>query len=96
MGIQKYRFDRAGQRSTNGSVPLYTDWMGGPSLAGIRNCPCPDGVARTVYITNDPDTFFSIPARVMKKGKVYNGFVSVDDDGYIFTSSKMKETYGEG
>lgn len=94
MGIQKYRFDTIGTTEPNGSIPLHTDWIGGPSLAGIRQCPCSDGATRTVYVQGEPDTWFSIPAACMIKGKRRNGYVSmqtVDDMqtgdrlGYRFT-----------
>jgi hypothetical protein len=43
----------------------------------IVNCLCPDGVRRTVQLTNHPDTWFSIPARVKAHGKTVTGFVAV-------------------
>ena len=99
MGIQKYRFDTTGTQETNGSIPLYTQWMGGPSLAGIRNCPCDDGARRTVYITGEPDTWFSLPAAVSVKGKRRKGFVTVatvdnmdtgDRQGFTFTFNRSE------
>lgn len=36
---------------------------------------CADGVRRTVQLTREPDTFFSIPARLTYKGKTVTGFV---------------------
>lgn len=83
--MQKYRFDREGKPCPNGAIPIYSEWMGGPSLAGIRNCPTNlNGDARTVYITGEPDTFFSIPAACRMFGCYVKGFVTSDDDGYRF------------
>lgn len=39
MGIQKYRADEAGEKCENGSVPWYAKWVGGPSLALVKDCP---------------------------------------------------------
>lgn len=50
------------------------------SLAAIENCNCEDGKRRYVRITGEPDTFFSVPARITYKGKTISGFVSYDDD----------------
>lgn len=89
MGLQKYRFDETGDTEPNGSVPLYSKWFGGPSLAGIRNCPCSDGVTRTVYITGEADTFFSMPACVAVKGKRRKGFITVQTVGDMDTGDKL-------
>lgn len=40
---------------------------------------CTDGVVRTAVITNHPDTFFSVPARVKAFGKTVTGFVTRDE-----------------
>ena len=37
---------------------------------------CPDGVIRAFRITGQPDTFFSIPARITYKGKTVTGFIT--------------------
>lgn len=83
MGIQKFRADKAGPADGNNAVPFYTDWFGGPTLALIRNCPTPFG-ARTVYIRDYPDTYFSIPAACTVKGKTVSGWVGVQDGNYYF------------
>ena len=80
MGLQKFRADTQGQTQSDGSVPYYTVWMGGPSLALIRDCNTPFG-KRTVYITNHPDTFFSIPAACIHKKKRVRGYVYSDQHG---------------
>lgn len=87
MGLQKYRADKAGKVQTDGATPWFTQWMGGPTLALIRNAPTEWG-PRVVYLTGEADTFFSIPAAVTVKGHVVRGFVTTEDrDGvaeYVF------------
>ena len=46
----------------------------------VKNCLCPDGIRRMVYITGEPDTFFSIPAKLNYKGKYTAGFVTSFDN----------------
>lgn len=83
MGIQKYRADIVGDPDKNGAIPYYTKWVGGPSLALIRNCPTPFGT-RTVYIQGEPDTFFSQPAACVVKGKTVHGYITCNYSGYEF------------
>ena len=84
MGLQKYRFDITGEPEPNGSIELRTDWLGGPSLAGVRNCPCPDGKPRMVYVRGEPDTMFTIPAACSIKGKRQSGYLTHGEEGYVF------------
>lgn len=85
VDMQKYRFDKDGDPCKNGAVPVYAHWMGGPSLAGIRNCPTNvEGVRRTVYILGEPDTFFSIPAACRMFGQRVKGYVGTDEEGFFF------------
>ena len=88
MGLQKYRADETGLTCPNGAIPVYSRWMFGPSLALIRNCPCSDGIRRTVYIQGEPDTFFSQPAAVSIRGKRVRGFVTSSEGGMEFTISR--------
>ncbi len=83
MGIQKYRADEAGTPDANGAVPYYTRWMGGPSLALIRNCPTPFG-PRTVYISGEPETYFSQPAKVIYQKKTISGYIMQKDGNFAF------------
>ena len=53
-------------------------------LVKIRNCPCSDGIVRTAIITGQPDTVWTIPARVSVRGKSVTGFVTCDENGYKF------------
>lgn len=91
MGLQKFRADEAGEKRKNGSVPWYTRWMGGPTLALIRDCPVVRGVGsagklgvRTVYVSGEPLTFFSIPGACRIGGKDVRGWIGSDDEGYVF------------
>lgn len=86
MGLQKYRADEAGETCANGAQPFYTKWMGGPSLALIRNCPVDlEGVTpRTVYVTAEPDTFFSQPAACRIKGRDVRGYLTCEDGNWLF------------
>jgi len=86
MGLQKLRADVKGQQHKNGAIPWYANWIGGVSLALVRNCPIrntviDDGVSpRTVYIQGEADTFFSIPAACRYKGKTLRGYLTLDQD----------------
>lgn len=83
MGLQKYRADNS-HTQPDGAIVWYANWMGGPSLSKIVNCRW-DSLAGdyrpTVYITGDPDTWFSTPAACTFKGCTVRGYVTGDDDG---------------
>lgn len=87
MGLQKHRADRKGETCENGAEPWYAEWMGGPTLALVRQCPTPWG-PRTVYVRNEADTFFSIPAacEVRLKGKRHRitGYLTCENSNYEF------------
>lgn len=95
MGLQKYRADVKGETQANGATPYYTNWIGGPSLALVRNCPIKNTVidtgvsARTVYVRGEPDTFFSQPAACVYKGRTLRGYITCDESGnYEFRCHK--------
>lgn len=88
MGLQKYRADKAGEIQPNGAQPYYTQWMGGPSLALIRNCPVAGATPRTVYIRGEADTFYSVPAAARIDGRDVKGFITCDENGYSFWRNK--------
>ena len=98
MGLQKYRADKAGDKQKNGGIPFYTNWMGGPTLALVRDCVLenldPALSPRTVYVRGEPDTYFSIPAACRVKGKNITGYITCDENGeYCFrahTSERFK------
>lgn len=84
MGLQRFRADEAGEVRSNGSVPHYTKWAGGPTLALIRHCPIVNVAGaspRTVYITGEPETWFTVPAVCKIKGKGVRGMVRITNDG---------------
>jgi hypothetical protein len=85
--MQKYRADRA-ETQADGSTVWFAEWMGGPSLSKIDNCRLDNLVGdmrRAVYIANEADTFFSIPAVCKLGGCRLRGYVTDDDAGnYVF------------
>jgi hypothetical protein len=83
MSIQKYRADFAHPASANGAIEWFSRWMGGPTLAKVSNCPTPDG-PRTVYITGEPDTYFSVPAACYVGRRYVRGYVTGTEDGPEF------------
>lgn len=83
MGLQKYRADYS-EKQADGSVRWFTKWLGGPSLAKIENCQIHQSdIRRTVYITGEPDTYFSQPAACRMKGKTAKGYITGDDSGAL-------------
>ena len=81
--MQKYRADKSKTQSDN-AVLWYANWIGGPTLAKIENCRLANlegEPRRTVYITGDADTYFSIPAVTHYFGKRIKGYVTGDDNG---------------
>jgi hypothetical protein len=82
--MQKYRADKS-EIQADGAKVWRTEWMGGPTLAKIENCRLnlAGEPRRTVYITGEPDTFFSIPAATRYLGKYVKGYVMGDDEGNL-------------
>jgi hypothetical protein len=79
----KYRSDKS-QPQQDGAILWFTDWIGGPTLAKIENCRLINlagEMRRTVTITGQPDTYFSIPASCSIGGKTVHGYVTGDDEG---------------
>ncbi len=81
--LQKFRADEADAPCANGAVAWRACWIGGPSLALIRNCPTPFG-PRTVYVQGEPDTFFTVPAACRVKGKNVKGYLTCEDGNWVF------------
>jgi hypothetical protein len=93
---QKYRSDT---QTTNpdGSTSHFANWLGGPTLSKVTNCMCEDGTPRTVIVTGEPDSFFSIPAATSRKGLTIKGFLTTATtkatDGsttYLFISTDQR------
>jgi len=83
--MQKYRSDIC-QKQDDGAKVWLAQWLGGPSMAKIENCRLENlagNMRRTVYITGEADTAFSIPAVCKLAGKRIKGYVTGDDDGNI-------------
>ena len=92
---QKYRADTA-TANQDGSTSHFANWLGGPTLAKITNCMCEDGSPRTVIVTGEPDSFFSIPAATSRKGLTIKGFLTTgegapnDGPSYLFISTDQR------
>ena len=86
MGMQRYRAD-TNELQDDGAILWFANWMGGQTLSKINNCRLNlsgGDWRRTVYITDEPDTFFSIPAVCKIRGCKIKGYVTTDNGGYIF------------
>lgn len=79
-----YYYDGKNYRDTKDGARIHFTPSPWASLAAIEHCLCQDGKRRYVRITGEPDTFFSVPARVSVsvKGKnvTVSGYVTYDDD----------------
>jgi hypothetical protein len=82
--MQKYRADKS-ELQADGAKIWRSHWMGGPSLAKIENCRLnlEGEPRRTVYITGEPDTWFSVPAAAHYYGQILKGYVTSDDEGNL-------------
>jgi hypothetical protein len=83
MASLKFRVDTE-EVNQHGQTVGYTRWMGGPTLARIIGAVCDDNQRRTAYITGEPDTFFSVPARVYVGKRSVSGWLGVEDGLYRF------------
>jgi hypothetical protein len=88
MGLQKFHASEADPPDANGAVA----WRAplGRVLALVKGCPTPWG-PRTVYATNYPDTFFSIPAGCRVKGKDVRGYLTQKDGCWEFRPYKAEQ-----
>jgi hypothetical protein len=83
--MQKYRADIS-ETQDDGAVVWRAEWMGGPSLSKIVDCrlyTLAGDMRRTVYITGEADTYFSIPAVCKIMGCRVKGYVTGDGDGNL-------------
>lgn len=77
----------------NGSIEYRTPYPFS-TISKIKNCPIAGTyLRRTATITNYPDTYFSIPARIKYKEKYISGFVSCSDEGYYFVPYQYGKNY---
>jgi hypothetical protein len=83
MASLKFRVD-AEEENEHGQTIGRTHWIGGPSLARVKGAVCDDGQRRTAYVTGEPDTFFSIPARVNVGKRSVSGWLGCEDNLYRF------------
>lgn len=72
MGLQKYRFDKEGELDFKNQITLYTNWMLGLTVAGLRNAITPWG-RRTVYVIGEAENAFALPAATMFRGQKLTG-----------------------
>ena len=84
MPVQKYRADTS-KPQADGATLWFANWIGGPTLAKIQNCRI-DGTDKrlTVYVTGEPDTYFSQPAATRVRGRYVSGYVTGDDSGNLY------------
>jgi len=83
--MQKYRADIA-EKQSDGATVWRANWMGGRPLSKIVDCRLDNLVGdmrTTVYITGEPDTWFSTPAVCRLFGKRVKGYVTGDGDGNL-------------
>lgn len=83
MASLKFRVD-AEETNEHGQTIGRTHWLGGPSLARIKGAVCDDGIRRTAYITGEPDTWFSIPARINVGKRSICGWLGCEDGLWQF------------
>ena len=82
----RYRRDKH-ELQADGGRAWFTIWIGGPTLAAIENCRLINmagNMRRTVVITGEPDTYFSIPAECSIGGCKVKGYVTGTEEGYVF------------
>lgn len=83
MGLQKYRADELLESDNNGCRVWAARWMGGHTISKLEHCPTVFG-PRTVYVTGEADTWFSLPAACKYRGKTVRGYVTCSDGMWEF------------
>lgn len=82
----KYRSDKAEPQS-DGAIVWHTIWMGGEPISKIENCrlaTLAGDMRRTVHVTGEADTWFSIPAETSIAGCRLKGYITSDDGLLVF------------
>jgi hypothetical protein len=85
MGMQKFRADIS-EPQADGAIVWCAQWLGGPSLSKIEDCRLINmagDMRANVFVTGEPDTFFSIPAVCSLKGCRVRGYLTGDDEGNL-------------
>jgi len=92
--MQRYRADISDAPDANGAVAHYARWMGGPTLAKVTACPVARTLMppRTVYVTGEADTFYSLPAACSWRGRTVKGWLGSDDGAWLFHPYKGEVT----
>ncbi len=82
--MQRYRAD-VSCTQPDGATLWWAKWFGGKTYARINQCRImiEGEPRRSVYMTGEPDTFFSIPAVTRYHGCRVTGYVTGDGDGNI-------------
>lgn len=86
MSLQIYRADRNDYQPDGANV-WRSVWMGGEPISKVSNCRLENlagEMRRTVYVTGEPDTYFSIPAVCILGGKRVRGYLTSDDGNLVF------------
>jgi hypothetical protein len=83
--MQKYRADSS-ETQSDGATVWFADWLGGATISRINNCRLVNlhgDMRATVYITGEPDTYFSTPAVCRLFGCRVKGYITGDGEGQI-------------
>ena len=83
--MRYYADPKTARTNADGSITFYTSFPFA-SLAKIKNCLCADGSRRTVEITGEAETVWTVPARTWVDGKTISGFVSWKNESPCFTA----------
>ena len=70
-------------------------------LIRVLNCPCSDGKVRSVRVTGQPDSAWTVPASTRVRGKTVTGFLTLAPtylegvkEGYVFYSNILGKNGG--
>ena len=82
-----------GTEHPNGSICFRT-FPPNDNLSKVKNCPVAGTVLRlTAVVSGEPDTWFSIPAKIQYKKKKISGFITSKDDGFYFVPYQYGKNY---
>lgn len=86
--MAKYRYKDRQETNEFGQVLGFAEWMGGPTLTYVGGVICEDGNIANWFKTAEPDTWFSTPGYVHRKGKRVSGFLTSDGGKFRFVAYK--------